>query len=96
MATEDQINELEVRFLDTEEMGDWQTFVDECKQALTDAPEAKTVTVPAMFLRRVILDIGMQPKMFGAYQRRYNQLCDEFGLPEEKKPVSEYDPGLYR
>ena len=95
MATEKQLDDLYVRFIDTQEMGEWQDFVDECKRALHEDPTAKTVTVPATFLRRVILQIGQEPTMFDAYQRRFNQLCDELGLPEEKKPVSDYDPGLY-
>ena len=95
MATEEQSNDLYVRYLDTEEAYEWENFVDECKRVLKEDPNAKTVTVPAMFLRRVILDIGAQPLMFDAYKRRFNQLCDELGLPEEKKPVSDFDPGPY-
>ena len=43
------------------------------------------VTVPAAFLRRVINDIGTTPRMFAAYRERFNQLCDELEVPEEKQ-----------
>jgi hypothetical protein len=85
--TEDRGDELFARFQETDEMQDWDAFVEAVKQALKDAPNAETVAVPAGFLRRVIEEIGATPLMFTAYRDRFNLLCDEMGMPEEKVPV---------
>ena len=85
MATEQQVDELHGKFQDTEEMRDWDEFVTGTKKVLATNPAVETVTVPAGFLRRVILDIGTSPLMFTAYRDRFNQLCEELGMPEEKR-----------
>lgn len=85
MATDEQRDALFLAFQETDEMEDWDDFALQCKNFLEADPEAKTVTVPAAFLRRVILDIGATPLMFTAYRDRFNQLCDELGIPEEKR-----------
>ena len=85
MATEQQAEELYAKFQDTEEMLDWDEFVTQTKKVLATNPAAETVTIPAAFLRRVILDIGASPLMFSPYRDRFNQLCDELGMPEEKQ-----------
>ena len=85
MATEEQSDALFLAFQETDEMEDWDEFVLQSKKLLEADPEAKTITVPAAFLRRVILDIGATRLMFTAYRDRFNQLCDEQGIPEEKR-----------
>jgi len=85
MATEQQGDDLFAKFQDTEEMLDWDEFVTQTKKVLATDPAAETVTIPAAFLRRVILEIGTSPLMFTAYRDRFNQLCDELGMPEEKR-----------
>ena len=92
MATEQQIEELHAKFQDTEEMLDWDDFVTRTKKVLATDPAAETVTVPAAFLRRAILDIGTSPLMFTACRDRFNQLCDKLGLPEEKQEAQKIDP----
>jgi len=84
MADEDRVQELYIRFLGTDEMQDWEEFVEKAKKALKADPNAETVTVPAAFLRRVMLDVATTPHIFDAVRDRFNQLCDEMGLPEEK------------
>jgi hypothetical protein len=84
---QDQRDELFARFQETDEMQDWDAFVEAVRKALEDAPSAETVAVPAGFLRRVIAQIGATPLMFTAYRDRFNLLCDEMGMPEEKVPV---------
>ena len=85
--TQDRGDELFARFQETDEMQDWDAFVESVKKALEDAPSAETVAVPAGFLRRVIEEIGATPLMFAAYRDRFNLLCDEMGMPEEKVPA---------
>jgi len=92
MATEQQVDELHGKFQDTEEMRDWDEFVTGTKKVLATNPAVETVTVPAAFLRRVILDIGTSPLMFTAYRDRFNQLCDELGMPEEKRGEPQAKP----
>jgi hypothetical protein len=92
MATEQQVDELHGKFQDTEEMRDWDEFVTGTKKVLGTNPAVETVTVPAAFLRRVILDIGTSPLMFTAYRDRFNQLCDELGMPEEKRGEPQAKP----
>jgi len=89
MTDEDRSDELYTRFLETEEMQDWEDFVGAAKKALKADPHAQTVTVPAGFLRRVMTDIATTPHMFYAYRERFNQLCDEMGVPEEKRGIEE-------
>jgi len=85
VATEEQSDALFLAFQETDEMEDWDAFVLQSKRLLESDPEANTITVPAAFLRRVILDIGATPLMFTAYRDRFNQLCDEMRIPEEKR-----------
>ncbi len=85
MATDEQRDALALAFQQTDEMEDWDDFVLQCKKILEADPEANTIAVPAAFLRRVILDIGATPLMFTAYRDRFNELCDELELPEEKR-----------
>jgi hypothetical protein len=85
VATEEQSDALFLAFQETDEMEDWDEFVLQSKKLLEADPEAKTISVPAAFLRRVILDIGATPLMFTAYRDRFNQLCEELGIPEEKR-----------
>lgn len=89
MADRGRVNELYERFLETDEMQDWAAFIDMAKKALMSEPNAETVTVPAGFLRRVMTDISIAPTGFSAYRERFNQLCDEMGLPEEKEAIGE-------
>ena len=92
MSDDDRADELYTRFLETEEMQDWEEFVGATKKALKADPNAQTVTVPAGFLRRVMTDIATTPHMFYAYRERFNQLCDEMGMPEEKGGIDEKVP----
>lgn len=85
MATEEQSDALYLAFQETAEMEDWDEFVLQSKKLLEADPAAKTIAVPAAFLRRVILDIGATPLIFTAYRERFNQLCDEMRIPEEKR-----------
>jgi hypothetical protein len=90
MTDEDRADELYGQFLATDEMQDWDEFVEQARKALEANPDAETVTVPAAFLRRVITEIGTTPHMFRVYVERFNQLCDEMGVPEQK--IAEGDP----
>jgi hypothetical protein len=92
MPTEQQGDDLFAKFQDTEEMLDWDEFVTQTKKVLATDPAAETVTIPAAFLRRVILEIGTSPLMFTAYRDRFNQLCDELGMPEEKRGEPQAKP----
>ena len=85
MATDERRDELFLQFQETDEMQDWDSFVTQTRKVLADNPKAESVTVPAAFLRRVIDDIGATPTMFTACRDRFNQLCDDLGLPEEKQ-----------
>ena len=85
MANEEKADELYARFQETDEMLDWDDFVIKTRDALDADPNADAVTVPAPFLRRVLGDIAATPLMFPAYRDRHNQLCDELGIPEEKR-----------
>ena len=87
MTPDERGDELQAKFLETDEMQDWDEFVTEGNKALEANPRAESVTVPAAFLRRVMGDIGAAPLMFPAYRDRFNQLCDEMGMPEEKRDV---------
>ena len=51
MTDEERADELYTRFLETEEMQDWDEFVEETRKALEANPNAETVAVPATFLR---------------------------------------------
>ena len=93
MTEEERGDELYARFQETEEMQDWDEFVTETRKALEANPKAETVTVPAAFLRRTIEDIAMTPHMFSAYRDRFNALCDELGMPEEKRGVPQAQEG---
>jgi hypothetical protein len=85
MTEDERRDELFAKFQETDEMQDWDAFVTEARKALAANPKAELVTVPAAFLRRTIEDIGGAPLMFSANRDRFNLLCDELGLPEEKK-----------
>ena len=84
MATEEQIETMYAEFTETDEMAEWDDFRIMTTEALERDPDAETVTVPAAFLRRVITEIATQPLIFSALLERHNQLCDQFGIPEEK------------
>jgi hypothetical protein len=85
MATDARRDELFTQFQETDEMQDWDAFVTQGRAALEKNPKAETVAVPAAFLRRVMDEIGTTPTMFTACRDRFNQLCDELGVPEEKQ-----------
>jgi hypothetical protein len=85
MPTDEQRDALALAFQETDEMQDWDEFVTQGREVLQANPGAKTVTVPAAFLRRVITEIATVPLIFTPYRDRYNQLCDELGIPEEKR-----------
>lgn len=85
MTEDERRDELFAKFQETDEMQDWDAFVTEARKALQANPKAGLVTVPAAFLRRTIEDIGAAPLLFSANRDRFNLLCDELGLPEEKK-----------
>ena len=84
---QDRADELFGQFQETDEMQDWDDFMQAAKKALEDRPSAETIAVPAAFLRRVIDEIGATPLMFSAYRDRFNRLCDEMGMPDQKVPV---------
>lgn len=94
MTNEKGSDDLNTRFLETDEMQDWQDFVSITRKALKADPSAQKVSVPAAFLRRVLSEIATNPLMFGAYRDRHNQLCDEMGLPDEKVSVREDEPPM--
>lgn len=87
MSEDDRRDDLYAKFQETDEMVEWDAFVNGARKALEASPDAQTVSVPAAFLRRVIDDIGATPLAFPAYRDRFNQLCDEMGMPEEKRPA---------
>lgn len=87
MTEDERRDALYARFQETDEMEDWDAFVSQSRKALEAGPDAETISVPAAFLRRVIDDIGATPLMFASYRDRFNELCDEMGLPEEKQAI---------
>ncbi len=94
MRDKEKIDELNTRFIETDEFLDWEEFSRRTNEALKADPNAATVTVPAAFLRRVMGEISVSPLTFRVYRDRHNQLCDELGLPEEKVRSSEdIEPG---
>lgn len=70
-------------FLETPDMADWEDFVAAARRQLETG--ADTVTVPAVFLRRVIDDIATSPLMFAAVRQDWNRHCDEHGQPKFKE-----------
>jgi hypothetical protein len=87
MTDDERRDELYAKFQETDEMAEWDDFVSRTRNALEANPAAETVTVPAAFLRRVIDQIGATPHMFSVCRDRFNELCDEMGLAEEKRPA---------
>jgi len=85
MPNEEQQAELLERFLASREGDEWQGFVEATKKALSDAPEAETVLVPAAFLREAIADIATNPLVFLHMKEAWNREAAALNLTGEGK-----------
>lgn len=69
-------------FLATEEMGDWQGFVEAANAAIAKGEER--AELPLAFLKTVIDEISTGPTMFAAVREVWNRACDEQDMPSRK------------
>jgi hypothetical protein len=79
--TPDELMDL---FQNTDEMLAWDDFVTEARKALEKGDEK--AILPMAFLRLVLPDLATDPLHFPVFRTRFNQLCDEQGMPGEKVP----------
>lgn len=69
-------------FLATEEMGDWQSFVEAANAAIAKGEEH--AELPLAFLQTVIDEISTGPTMFAAVREVWNRACDIEDMPTRK------------
>jgi hypothetical protein len=88
--TPDELMDL---FQNTDEMLAWDDFVTEARKAVEKGDEK--AILPTAFLRLVLPDLATDPLHFPVFRTRFNQLCDEQGMPGEKvsEPSSTEDEG---
>lgn len=79
--TPDELMDL---FQNTDEMLAWDDFVTQARKALENGEEK--AMLPTAFLRLVLPDLATDPLHFPVFRTRFNQLCDEQGMPGEKIP----------
>ena len=81
----DDVDNLYLAFLSTPLMQDWEALCE----ALRDAKKAgkKTAELPLDFLFAVEGDLLHVPMVFSDVIEEWNRVCDQEGLPEEKKNV---------
>jgi len=79
--TPDELMDL---FQNTDEMLAWDDFVTEARKAVEKGDEK--AILPTAFLRLVLPDLATDPLHFPVFRTRFNQLCDEQGMPGEKVP----------
>ena len=77
-------DELQDLFQNTDEMLAWDDFVTEARKAVEKGDEK--AILPTAFLRLVLPDLATDPLHFPVFRTRFNQLCDEQGMPGEKVP----------
>ena len=83
MPSEDDIDGLFAAFQDTDEFEAWDAFCQEAKGALEAGKER--AELPTAFLRLVLTEIKIDPLKFDGMVKAWNRVCDERGMPEEKK-----------
>ena len=83
MPSEDEIDALFAAFQETDEFEAWDAFCHEAKKALEAGKER--AELPTAFLRLVLTEIKIDPMMFNGMVKAWNRVCDERGMPEEKK-----------
>jgi hypothetical protein len=79
----DDIDNLYLAFLSTTEMQDWTAFVEQARKGI--ASGKNKIEVPADFLKLVIEDIASTPLSLDAVVEVWNRVCDQEGMPQEKK-----------
>ena len=89
-------DELQDLFQNTDEMLAWDDFITEARKALETGDEK--AMLPMAFLRLVFVELAIDPLHFPVFRTRFNQLCDEQGMPGEKvaEPPSTEDEGQGR
>jgi hypothetical protein len=83
MPSEDEIDALFAAFQDTAEFEAWDAFCHEAKKAIEAGKDR--AELPLAFLRLAYIDIKTDPLMFNGMVKAWNRVCDERGMPEEKK-----------
>jgi len=83
MPSEDEIEALLAAFQNTEEFEAWDAFCYEAKKALEAGKDR--AELPLKFLRLAYIDIKIDPLKFNGMVKAWNRVCDERGMPEEKK-----------
>ena len=78
-------DELQDLFQNTDEMLAWDDFITEARKALETGDEK--AMLPMAFLRLVFVELAIDPLHFPVFRTRFNQLCDEQGMPGEKVPA---------
>jgi hypothetical protein len=81
----DPEDELQLRFLSTDEMTAWARFQDQA-QAAIDAGD-DTVTVSTSFLALILPEVKSSPLEFAALRAVWNRVCDEQGQPQLKMTI---------
>ena len=81
----DDVDNLYLAFLSTPLMQDWEALCE----ALRDAKKAgkKTAELPLDFLLAVEGDLLHVPMVFSDVIEEWNRVCDQEGMPQEKKNV---------
>ncbi len=80
---DERLDRLAEAFTETPEMAAYLDFIDTANEAIERGD--KEATLPTAFLSRAIHEF--QPMDYPHLRETWNRLCDEMGLPEEKKPV---------
>ncbi len=83
MPSEEEIDALFAAFQDTDEFESWDIFCRAAKEALEAGKDR--AELPTAFLRLVLTQIKIDPLMFDSMVKAWNRVCDERGMPEEKK-----------
>jgi hypothetical protein len=89
---DDPTDELQLAFMSTDLMQDWNAFNDALAAAIDAGKER--AELPLAFLRRVQFEISTTPHRFDAVTEEWNRVCDAEGQPDQKKnPPGPEEPG---
>jgi hypothetical protein len=78
-----EYDDLEDKFLGTDEGEAWDEFVQAAREALDSGKER--AELPTAFLKLVLPDIAASPTMFDVMREAWNRVCDENGAPERRE-----------